>query len=187
MSRFRLSAGELVGRHHVFDVLKHQVERDGRILHDVFTFATHTDWCNVVPIREDGRIVLVRQHRFGIDAPSLEIPGGLIDEGEAPIDAARRELDEETAHEPATIVPLGVVDPNPAIQSTRLHMFLARGCREHARGQRLEELEDCEVVLVDREELERRIDAGEIRHALVWAALLAWRRLEARENGTISR
>ena len=147
----------------------------------VFTFVT-PDWCNVVPITTDGRIVLVRQHRWGTDAPSLEIPGGIVDPGEAPIDAARRELHEETGYDARELVPLGRVHPNPALQGNSLHMFLALDCAPHGRGQRLEELEDCEVVVLERAELDRAVERGEIGHALVWAALHAWRRHEDREE-----
>jgi 8-oxo-dGTP pyrophosphatase MutT (NUDIX family) len=177
--RWHISPPEVLSRHAVFDVRRHTLRRDGGDAREIHTLAT-TDWCNVVPITDVGRIVLVRQHRFGVDAPSLEIPGGLVDPGEAPIEAARRELDEETGYEAASIEPLGVVHANPAIQATKLHVFLARGCRPHARGQRLEELEDCEVVVLDRDALEAAIDRGDIHHALVHAALFAWQRLEAR-------
>jgi len=72
------------------------------------------------------------------------------------------------------------VNANPAIQSTKLHMFLATGCRPHGRGQALEELEDCEVVLVHRNEIDSLVERGDIHHALVWSAFFAWRRYESR-------
>ena len=178
-ARWRISPPEVLLRHPIFSVRRHTVQRDDGPAREIRTLET-TDWCNVVAMREDGRIVLVRQHRFGTDAPSLEIPGGLIDPGESPIEAARRELDEETGYAAGSIEPLGVVRPNPALQATRLHMFLARDCRLHERGQRLEELEDCEVVVLDRAALGAALDSGEIHHALVHAALFAWMRREGR-------
>jgi ADP-ribose pyrophosphatase len=50
------------------------------------------DWINVIPLLEDRRVVLVRQWRYGIQAPTLEIPGGMVDPGEKPRMAAAREL-----------------------------------------------------------------------------------------------
>jgi ADP-ribose pyrophosphatase len=180
MARWERKASRRIGLHPVFEVWEHDYLKDGEpVPRPLQTFAT-ADWCNVVPLTTDDRVVMVRQHRFGIDAPSLEIPGGLIDPGEAPLEAARRELREETAYEAESIVPLGVVFANPARQSTRLHMFLARGCRPHGGAQKLEELEDCEVVLVGRDEIDALVERGEIHHALVWSALFAWRRLEPR-------
>ena len=57
------------------------------------------DWINVIPMTADGQVLFVRQYRFGIEDFTLEIPGGMCDPGEAPQDAARRELREETGYE----------------------------------------------------------------------------------------
>jgi 8-oxo-dGTP pyrophosphatase MutT (NUDIX family) len=177
MIRFRRGETTTLLRFHVFGVEKLDLVRDDGSVRPILKLTT-PDWCNIVPLTADGRILLVRQHRWGTDMPSLEIPGGLVDEGESPLEAARRELREETGYDAGSIVELGRVHPNPALQANELHMFLARDCTPHGRGQQLEELEDCEVVLLDRAQLETAIDRGEITHALVWAALHAWRRLE---------
>jgi ADP-ribose pyrophosphatase len=67
------------------------VERD-------FVVIASADWCNVIAVTPDGKLVLVRQFRFGIEEFSLEIPGGIIDPGETPVAAAVRELREETGY-----------------------------------------------------------------------------------------
>src|SRR3990170_1650389 len=68
---------------------------DGR-RHSFVVFRTR-DWCNVIPVTEDGRIVLVRQFRAGIDGDALEIPGGVVDDADGAIrEAALREMTEET-------------------------------------------------------------------------------------------
>lgn len=180
MARWVRSPGTVVGDFHVFRVLKHDMARDGGAPLPIYTLSGG-DWCNVVPITREGQLVLIKQHRFGTNASSIEIPGGVIDPGEEPIVAARRELLEETGYQCDDLVPLGVLHPNPALQANRIHMFLARGCRPHAAGQALEELEDCEVMVVDRAELEALLDRGEIDHALIWAALHAFHRFEQRE------
>src|SRR5690349_16614812 len=79
------------------------------------------DWVNVIPVTRSGEVVLVRQFRFGIWQDTLEIPGGMVDDGEAPADAALRELEEETGYRPRELVPLGSIHPNPALQSNRCH------------------------------------------------------------------
>src|SRR5687768_5692732 len=71
------------------------------------------DWINVVPVTRDGKVVLVRQFRHGLKDLSLELPGGLVDPGETPADAARRELLEETGYATEQWEPLGFVHPNP--------------------------------------------------------------------------
>jgi len=172
-------ATEVVGRFEIFDVVRHAVRHAswGTRTRNVHTLETPCDWANVVPLTDDGRLVMIRQHRFGIDGPSLEIPGGLVDAGEPPLVAARRELREETGYDAATVEPLFAVYPNPALQPTRLHMFVARGCTPVADGPRLEELEDCVTVLVPISELRARMESGEIHHALVITALGAARLL----------
>ncbi len=139
------------------------------LAHDVFVFAA-PDWCNVLAETEAGELVLVWQYRFGNDALSLEVPGGVIDPGEAPIEAARRELREETGYEAAAFELVSVVEPNPALQGNRCYTFLARGAR--ATGQTaFDELEDLETVLVPRAELARLIDERVVTHALAVVAL----------------
>ena len=54
------------------------------------------DWINIIPITENNEVILVNQHRFGTGQLTLEIPGGMVDEGEEPMAAAIRELSEET-------------------------------------------------------------------------------------------
>src|ERR671921_325709 len=62
------------------------------------------DWVNVIPVTEDGRVVMVRQYRFGIAENTLEVPGGMVDPGEEPARAAARELEEETGYRAASLV-----------------------------------------------------------------------------------
>jgi ADP-ribose pyrophosphatase len=130
------------------------------------------EWVNIVPVTEDGRVVLVRQFRFGTWSNTLEIPGGMVDGHETDVQAAAvRELEEETGFVPASVEPLGVSHPNPAIQTNRLHSFLARGCRQVHAGKQ-DGSEDIQLVLVPRAEIPALVQSGQITHSLVLAALL---------------
>src|SRR4051812_2414466 len=92
MKKWTMPSRTKVASYRVFDVIKNEVrDSAGKERHDVFTYAC-PDWCNVVALTEEDEVVLVWQYRFGTDALSLEIPGGVIDPGESPIDAAKREL-----------------------------------------------------------------------------------------------
>lgn len=89
----------------------------------------HAPDCAVVcAIDDDGQVVLARQHRYVLDRETLELPGGMIDPGETPAQAARRELLEETGMRAGTLTALGVY-PTGGISTERMHMFMAVGCR----------------------------------------------------------
>jgi 8-oxo-dGTP pyrophosphatase MutT (NUDIX family) len=165
----RIRAHE-VSDHGVFRVQSLEMRDDRGAPRRRFSIFSAPDWCNVVPITDADEVVLVWQYRFGTDALSLEIPGGVIDGGESPLNAARRELEEETGYAARSITPLCVSEPNPAIQDNRCYGFLAAGA--HLAGTtRFDENEECEVVLVPTAALPALLDAGKITHALVRVAL----------------
>lgn len=128
------------------------------------------EWANVVAITPDDKVVLLRQWRFGSQAEGLEIPGGVVDKGETPEQAAARELEEETGYRPGTIEPLGWLWSNPAHFTNRQHTFLARDCERVHDGEP-DGSEDLVIELVPRADLPDLIRRGEIRHALHVAAL----------------
>ncbi len=128
-----------------------------------------SDWVNVVAVTASGNIVMVRQYRHGSRSTTLEIPGGMIDEGERPAQAAAREMLEETGYEAASLEHLGVVNPNPALFGNRCHTFLARDVWAAA-PVRNEGSESTVVELVPRGQIGQRMLSGEIDHALVIAA-----------------
>ncbi len=128
------------------------------------------DWVNCVAVTEDGRLVMVRQFRFGIAASTLETPGGMVDPGEDHAAAVQRELREETGFGGGTWSYLGAVEPNPAFHDHLCHHWLAEGVRplgepRPGRGERIE------VVSMTAAEVVRSARDGEIRHALALSAL----------------
>jgi len=129
-----------------------------------------TDWVNVVPLAPGGaEVVLIRQFRAGIGRETWEIPGGMVDPGEAPAAAALRELREETGFVGAAAEELGWVHPNPALFDNRCWTFLVR---DVVRGAAPEPDED-EVIAVEvvpLSEIPAFIRTGRITHALVIAA-----------------
>ena len=84
-------------------------------------------WVNVIALLPEERVLLVRQWRYGIGAPTLEIPGGMVEIGEEvdPQTAAGRELFEETGYRAGRITYLGEVEPNPAFITNRCFTFVA--------------------------------------------------------------
>jgi ADP-ribose pyrophosphatase len=128
------------------------------------------DWVHVLALTPEGQAVLVRQFRAGIQADTLEFPGGMVDPGETPAAAAARELEEETGFAAGRWNALGACHPNPALQNNRLHTFLALDCLRVAEP-RLDAGEDVRVELVPAASLRDRAASGEITHALVLASM----------------
>jgi ADP-ribose pyrophosphatase len=128
------------------------------------------DWAMVVPITPEGELVMVRQYRFGIEALSLELPGGVIEPGEDPRIAAVRELAEETGYGGDEAVLLGSVHPNPAIQSNRAHVVLVPNVTLQTEIE-WDEDEELAMELMPIAEVLRRARTGEITHALMLNAL----------------
>jgi 8-oxo-dGTP pyrophosphatase MutT (NUDIX family) len=128
------------------------------------------DWVNIVPITPDGDFVLVKQYRHGLEGFTIETPGGMVDPGETPAEAAGRELLEETGYRAAEIVPLGGVNPNPALFGNTLYAFLGRDV-ERVEEVRNESTEETHVEVVSPAELRRLVSEGAVNHALVIAVL----------------
>ncbi|ANE49866.1 NUDIX hydrolase [Flavisolibacter tropicus] len=105
----------------------------------------YPDWVNVLALTEDNKVVLVKQYRHALGQVGIEVPGGVIDEGETPEEACRRELLEETGYEFEQYHYLGKICANPATTTNFTHMFLATGGRKVAE-QQLDDTEDVEVL-----------------------------------------
>jgi 8-oxo-dGTP pyrophosphatase MutT (NUDIX family) len=142
-----------------------------------FVVIESNDWVNVIALTDDGRMVMVRQFRFGVHDFTLEIPGGVIETGEDPVSAGLRELREETGFAGRDARLLAQVRPNPAIQANRCHLVLVEGCVPTTSVQ-LDPFEEIEVSLLPVDEVFARAERGEITHSLVVDALFflrAWR------------
>lgn len=130
------------------------------------------DCVSVVPLTDDGRIVLVEQYRHGIGDWVLECPGGSVDAVDPdPAAAARRELLEETGYTAGEFVALGSSARDPGSQSTRVYTYLARDCRLAGKPSP-GSFEDLRLRLVTRDELIELIGAGAIFDAATLASLM---------------
>jgi 8-oxo-dGTP pyrophosphatase MutT (NUDIX family) len=153
----------IVGRHGIFDIVRHEIEgADGP---RVYVTLAMPDWVSIAAVTTDGRIVLVQQYRYGVDAITLETPGGIVDEGESPDLSGRRELREETGYASRDLESLGWIHPNPAVQNNKCHLFLARGA-EAAGLPAPDEDEHTEPLVLTQSEVRKAMSDGRISHAL---------------------
>ena len=137
--------------------------------HEFYYFDSN-DWINVVAVTTAGNLVFVKQYRHGNDEITLEVPGGLVDPGEAPIEAASRELAEETGYLSQPLIQIGVVAPNPAIFNNETFTFLALDAEQKV-AQQFDGTEDIEVVELPLAEVKRQLMAGQITHSLTINAI----------------
>lgn len=165
---FKLKSQSVVLETHPFNVEEIQFEvGDLKPKHPYFRLSA-PDWVNVLPVAADGRVILVRQPRVGSLSYVLETPGGVIDAGERdPTLAAARELEEETGFVSQRFLPLGSMNPNPAIMTNKCHFFLALGCLPASNRKLFPDVDErITLEFFEYKDLDGLIRTGQINHAL---------------------
>lgn len=134
-----------------------------------FYYLDTPDWVNVIALTKEGQMVLIEQYRHATKEVTLEIPGGMVDPGEAPQTAALRELREESGYYSPEIEMIGSVTPNPAIINNRCHTALVTNA---VGGHPLQQdsNEEIAVRLLSLDQVWQLTREGVIHHALVLAA-----------------
>lgn len=131
-------------------------------------------WCAVVPDLGDDYL-MVKQWRHASKSLSIEFPGGVIDDGEEPLEAAKRELLEETGMKADEMIYLGCVSPNPALFSNKMHFFLARGLTGDGK-QNLDADEYVNAIRISKKEVHEKMCSPDYPHALMAVALFLAKR-----------
>jgi len=170
MNKWTIKSENELFRKRIFamrDLECHHPDKD--VTHRFFTL-TSPDWINIVAITEDGRFIMVRQHRLGTDEITMETPGGLAEENEPPEETARRELREETGYEAGEVHLLKKLTNNPAIFNNYIYYYYAANCKK-VHEQNLDAAEDIEVVTCSRDEIIDMINHGLINHTIIVCAL----------------
>jgi len=129
----------------------HVLEYEDEVM--VFALTTHQE------------VILIKQYRHGAQKAIVELPGGSVDEGESPLDAAKRELTEETGYASDTWIEVGLGSPNPAIYTNRIYSFFAMDVEQTGR-QSAYDAKTVEVLLIPLDKTIAMAKRGEFLHAL---------------------
>ncbi len=172
MKTWRTLSRQRVFRHEHFLTLEmHTVELpDGQIIRQ-WPWLITPDYANVLAETKEGRFLCFRQTKYAVRGISLAPVGGFLEPGERPLEAAKRELLEETGYRATEWIKLGsyAVDANRGAGTA--HFFLARQARRVASAVQ-DDLEEQELLQLSRSELEYALARGRFK-VLPWASTVA--------------
>lgn len=143
---------------------------DGTVIED-WPWLITPDYVNVVAVTAKGEFLVFRQRKYAIEGEALAPVGGYLEEGESPLEAARRELREETGCASKEWVPLGTFAVDGNRGAGKAHLFAALNVFR-AGDRESDDLEEQELVLLDRAGVEVALARGEFK-VLPWAAAVA--------------
>ncbi|MCR4650511.1 MAG: NUDIX hydrolase [Lachnospiraceae bacterium] len=140
--------------------------------HDKWDFINHKGAAACVAVLDDGRLIMVRQYRNALDRETIEIPAGGLNPGEPTIEAAARELHEETGYIAGKIEPLISIYTTVAFCNEKIDIYLAT---ELKKGEaEPDEDEYVDIVLLEPDELVKMIFEGKIMDSKTVGAILAY-------------
>ena len=142
------------------------------VVNDEYYVLEYPDWVNVIALTEDSKFVMEKQYRHGLQWTGYEICAGVCEPGESPLEAAQRELEEETGFGGGIWMHLMTISPNTSAMNNLCHCFVARGVKRVSAPHQ-EATEDISVQLLSEEEVRSLLQRGEIKQALMLAPL--WR------------
>ncbi|MGD1006253.1 MAG: NUDIX hydrolase [Ignavibacteriaceae bacterium] len=157
---FKLKKSETLFNGKIFDLKVDHIEYDSGNI-GIREIAVHPGGAATVAVKDDGKIILVRQFRYPIQQAILELPAGKLDKGEDPLVCAVRELEEETGYKTGKIEKLGIISTSPGFCNEILHLYLAKdlipGNHNREEGEY-----GMEILEFSLDEIDRKITNGEI-------------------------
>lgn len=122
-------------------------------------------WTNILALTKQEEVILIKQYRHGVQKVIWELPGGVVEQNETPLEGARRELLEETGYAGDTFIETGRVYPNPANQTNVHHSFLVLNAQKMSK-QTLDATEDIDVYLFPLDQAIAMAKSGDLPQSL---------------------
>jgi ADP-ribose pyrophosphatase len=160
---YKLLKSEIRYRGKVFDHQVDEIQYDSGNI-GIREIAIHPGGAVVIPIKDDGKIILVKQFRYPLQKTLLELPAGKLDKGEDPSKCAVRELEEETGYKASEVKKLGQIYTAPGYCTEILHIYSAKGLK-HGNHNREEGEQGMEILEYSIDDLKNMIKNGEITDA----------------------
>ena len=149
-------------------------------IHPEYYILEYPDWVNVIAISSDGEFVMVEQYRHGLGDVFTELVAGVIESGEHPLAAAKRELLEETGFGGGDWILLSVISQNPASTNNLTYCYLAVGVKK-LRPQNLDKTEDIRVRILPEETVREMLVNDKIKQSLM--AVPLWKYFYFKQTG----
>lgn len=174
---------EVVRKGVIFDLIVDHIEYpSGNV--SIREVAKHPGGAVVVPVFDNGDVLMIKQHRYPVDEILYELPAGKLDQGEDPEDCARRELEEETGYRAERLEKLTAFYTTPGFCTEKLHIYLATGLKILESGQQLEEGEAS--ISIETIPLKKALDMTESQEIVdgktIVGLFLAMRHVEIRDS-----
>ena len=170
IKKWKVLGSEYLFRRPWLTVRRDRVELPNGTVHPEYYVLEYPTWVNVIAITEEGQFVMVRQYRHGLGEVSTELCAGVAEKGEEPIEAARRELMEETGFGGGDWTLNMVISGNTSSTDNLTYSFIARGVKKLS-GQHLDATEDIQVLLMSEQEVYDLLLADKMKQSLMAAPL----------------
>ncbi len=157
---FKVKKSEIKFRGKVFDLRVDEIVYDSGS-EGIREVAVHPGGAVVVPVKNDGRIVMVKQFRYPMQKRLIELPAGKLDKDEDPFVCAVRELEEETGYRSDSVTKIGAICTTPGFCTEILHIYLAKNLIP-GNHNREEGEYGMEIFEFTPDEIEEKISSGEI-------------------------
>lgn len=170
LDKWRIVESSYLFKHKYLTIRKDKVITQNGVTIPDFFVIENPDWINVIAITDEGLFVLEEQYRHGLGVVEFELCAGMIEEGESPIEAAKRELREETGYAGGNWELFMKSSPNPSSMNNINYTFLATGVKKQF-NQQLDLRENINVILMSKEEIINLLNEDRITEGIMQAPL----------------